>query len=137
MENVKENVQQIAPDISLHWINDNRIGYFTIRTTARTSWDGWAKAMTDIKRGWSTDRPVLTLQDNLYDGAALTPTVRHYSTQVSNYRPELKQYVAIVLPQTIVAKFVQFFVRASPIPNGEARVFFTIEEGLDWLQSKP
>lgn len=136
MENVKENMQEVAPDITLHWLHDHQIAYFTTRTVARTSWDGWLDTMLKMKREWPQDRPFLNLQDNLYQGAAFTPTVRQHSIQVSRYRPEIVQCTAVVLPKTIVAQFVQLFMRTFHEPNVDARVFFTVEDGLAWLVSK-
>ena len=136
METVKEQIEQIASGITLHWLNENRIAYFTIRTADRFSWSAWAKKMMDLKREWSIDRPFLTLHDSLYDGAAFTPTVRKHTTEVNNYRLELAQYTAIIMPKTPVAQFAQFFMRSHRVANRETQAFFTVGEGIDWLQSK-
>src|SRR5258708_18335936 len=76
METVKENVHEVASDITLHWLHNHQIPYFTIRTVARASWDSWLETMLEIKRDWPQNRPFLSLQDNLYPGAAFTPTIR-------------------------------------------------------------
>src|SRR5689334_13237463 len=113
-ENGTTAVQEVAPNITLHWLHDHQIAYFTIRTVSRTSWAVWAKTMMALKDECPVDRPFLSLQDNLYPDAGFTSTIRESSTQVGNHRPELAQYVAIVLPKTLVAQLVSLFLRSSP-----------------------
>jgi hypothetical protein len=136
MQTAAPSIHEIAPGISYCSLHENQIVYFTIRTTARASWDGWYKTMLNLKSDWPADRPLLTLQDNLYKDAAFTPTVRDYSIKFTEHRPEITTYSAVILPKTLVAQFAQVFMRTIKIPNGQARVFFTVDDGLAWLKTK-
>ena len=136
MENVTPAVQQVAPNMTLHWLHDHQIAYFTIRTVSRTSWAAWAKTMMALKDECPIDHPFLSLQDNLYPDAGFTSTIREYADQVSSYRPELLEYSAVILPKTLVAQMVDLFLRSSHRVHSGIRVFFNAEDGLAWLESK-
>lgn len=136
MENSPIAQEKLAPNMTLHSLNDGQIVYFTIGTVARSSWDAWARKIVALKDEWPVDRPFLTLQDSLFEGAAFTSTIRKYLVDVSDHRPELTQYMAIVLPRTIAAQMVELFLRSSTKHQREIRVFFNVDEGLAWLESK-
>ncbi len=131
-----ELIEQIAPGITLQWLHQGRIAYFTIRTNRASAWEAWLAAEIRIKGAWPVERPFLSLHEALWDGAAFTPSIRTYMVQAAQFRPEVKFYSAAILPKTPTAQLVKLVLRTVHMPNGQPQVFFTVQEGIAWLESK-
>jgi hypothetical protein len=136
METIKEDIQVVAPDITLHWVHDGRIAVFTLRTVARNALALWAEMMFNLMDEWPIERPFLCVQDNDFKESSFTPTIRDYSIQFTKYRPGLTLCAAIVLPRTMVSQFVRLFLRTVQQPKVQAHVFFHVEEAIAWLGTK-
>jgi len=136
MENTRQAVQTVAPNITLEWVHDGQIAVFEIRTVSRDSFDGWFQTVTKLMDTWPVDRPLLTVQDNSYPGAAFTPSLREHSRQIANRRPEVTMHTAVVLSKTLVVQFVEFFLRTMQKPNRQTRIFYNRENAIAWLMTK-
>ena len=136
METTLQTVQAIAPHINFEWGKDGQIGVFEIRTVSRDAFDAWFQVMLELMDTWPVDRPLLTVQDNNFPGAAFTPSLREHSKHIANHRPELTMHTAVILPKTLVVQFVEFFLRTVQKPNRQTRIFFSREDAITWLMTK-
>jgi hypothetical protein len=136
MENRDSSIQQIAPDITLQWVYNGQIAIYTVRTVAIPSLHRWADSVEKVMTDWPIDTPLLVVQDQLFEGAAYTPAMRETAQRLSGYRPELKMCQAIILKKgfsTQVAKNAIWLLRKA---NRDNQIFFTLQDGLDWLKTK-
>jgi hypothetical protein len=133
--NVTSADQEIAPGIILEWRYEQQIAIFVFRTASRPSIDRWFEVTDIIMRDWDSSRPFLVLYDT--SGVPLTPYIREKSRKLAENHPHLKGRTAVRVEKTFMARIVQFFLERELKRKQHARqrrLFFALDEALDWLK---
>src|SRR5262249_20893910 len=137
-ESKPSSVEEFAPGCTIEWLGDGQICAMTLRTTARPSFEAWAKRSIEIRAGWPADRPIFLLLDVADPQYGLTPFARSRAMEISRVRPELKTYISIITSKTFSGQIVQIFVRSvgTLFPKLNMRIFFNRPEALAWLEKE-
>jgi hypothetical protein len=136
MENQDNPIEEIAPGVTIQWMYNGQIGIYTVRTIAATSLHIWVDSVEKVMTDWPVGRRLLLVQDQAYEGTALTPIMREAANRLSGYRPEIQMSQAIILPKGLVNQLASNLMWLLRKPNRENRIFFTQQEGLTWLETK-
>lgn len=127
--------EQITPHVTREWLDDGQFVVFDIRSVARTDVDATYAIMAQTMREWSPDKPYLAINDFSRANSILSPYAQKHLRAIRLYRPELKGYIAIVMPRGLVANVVRIFVRANPGAR-QNEMFYKREDALAWLRLK-
>ena len=132
------SVEEFAPGCTIEWLGEGQICAMTLRTTARASFEAWAKRSSEIRQQWPADHPIFLLLDVADPQYGLTPFARSRAMEISRVRPELKTYIAIITSKSFSGQIVQIFVRSvgALFPKLNMRIFFDRQEALAWLQKE-
>ena len=125
--------EQIAPHVTREWLYDRRIVIFKATSFADAEVDAWAKAYAEALITWPSDRPFLAVQDVSYTLFALTPRTRARIAEMYRLGKDIEGRVAVILPNTLMAPFVRFFLGTLRRVTATIRFFTSREAGLAWL----
>ncbi|CAG1011325.1 MAG: hypothetical protein IAE83_10200 [Anaerolinea sp.] len=128
-------VEQITPYLRREWFDNRQIVVFDIDNVIRETVDKTYALMQQTMIEWDLNRPYLAINDFATSHAALSPYAQKQLRQIRMFRPELKGYVAIVMPSGIVTSVIRIFVRTSPGIR-ENEMFPNREAAFQWLRSK-
>jgi hypothetical protein len=133
---VEPSIEEVAPGVTLEWLLDRRVAAFTFKTAVRESIDRARDKMKAVMENWPADHLYLGITDFSDPKLGLTPYVRERVKEPATWRPELRGYVALVMPRTFAAQLVQLALQAQRNDSRQVRAFFDREAAIAWLKSK-
>jgi hypothetical protein len=130
-------MEQLAEGISRAIICDGRIVIYHLTDMRRKTVDTWVTAILEqIQDCVDKQQPLITL--NHFDGLHVAPTP--YSNAkgkvISEMMAEMQGYTAFVMVESPHSIEMQVYMRRDMAKTRERQVFFSFDEGLDWLKSK-
>jgi hypothetical protein len=126
--------EQITPHVTREWLYGRRILVFRVTSFEDAEVDAWAKVYIEALTAWPPDRPFLAVQDISYRLFALTPRTRARIAEVYRLGRDTEGRVAVIVPNTLVARFVRFFLSTLQRVTASIRFFTSREAGLAWLK---
>lgn len=128
-------VEEIAPGVTIEWLNDRRIVVGTMDTSQHNqAMRGWHQWILATIRDWPAEKPFLLLIDPSKN-PVWTPQMREQSEELRRHaEARLKGRVAVVVPApSFVVTAMNMFIRSgrNKIPS---RLFDTREKALAWLE---
>lgn len=128
------DLREIVPGLVVEWLSDKCIVVITNKGGASRSFvDAWINTLSDIMHQWPAGRPFLLLQDLSDKTNAVTVYSRERAAALYKVRPELAGRVAVVVAQSLTTQLVRLFLRVRQ-NNLKIEMFYSREQGLDWLQ---
>jgi len=133
--NDASSLQFITDHVTLEYLHDGHIAVFTIMDMSRESLDRWADKLKAVTLSWPTDRSALLVNHFASKNAGLTPYLRAKLQELQLWQPDRTGYVAAVFPRSITTQMVSIFLTAANRRNIQARIFFTREDAVNWLEN--
>ncbi len=127
------DLEQITPHVTREWLCGRRIVVFKVTSFEDAEVDAWAKVYIEALAAWPPDRPFLAVQDISYRLFALTSRTRARIAEVYRLGRNTKGRVAVILPNTLMAQTVRFFLGTLRRVTASVRFFTSREAGLAWL----
>ncbi len=128
-------VETFTPFVSREWLYNRCIVYHTISDSSRASIQEARKMFLDSMGKWSATQLYLAVNDFSSPNMSFSPTMQQALREIRQVRPELKGYIAIVMPKGFVSQIIRLFVRSNPGVRAN-ELFYTREEAINWLLKK-
>lgn len=136
-DNTDAPVEVINEYLTIEQLYDGKITVLNATSVKRHVVDAWADKMKELLLNLPPGKTLLTLHDySAADQFVTTPHLRKRANENVMLRPDVNARTAVVLPDNIVMRITQMFLRALPAPRNSSRIrriFYTREEALAWL----
>jgi len=127
----------LSDGLQFESLHDDKIHIYTFLDTTRASWEAWYETVLGIVDA-NPDGVYRVLQDYTHHRNAFTPAARGTLVRLSKNHSQIKGYMAVVLQGTIFSPIAKYFINKEAsrlFPNQEARIFYTRDDALAWLES--
>lgn len=135
----ENEIEVINPYVSRKALADGKIGIYTVTDPARENIDAWINTMLRYIEAAPPNHRFYTLYDVAYPKMAFTPYIRRRFEEMSRRSGQTTGCTAVVIQRTILAAIARPFIEREMTrrhPTQRIRVFFTIQEGLAWLETE-
>jgi hypothetical protein len=126
---------QQTQSVTLEWINDHRIAFFTLPDVSRSTLDLWTDMIIQLIKDWPADKTYCALHDVSRPGAGLTPYMRQKIMEIDRQSDHLRGRVAFISPKTFVSQIAKLYIqqtsRNRPLSSA---IFFSQAEAIAWLE---
>jgi hypothetical protein len=132
---MSEPIEQIAPDLTLRWLHNRQVAFFEIKSLAQASLQAWANKVIALISEWSTEVPLMIIQDFSFDKAMMSSSVQTYVRQFTNHRPVVTVYVCIIAPKSFATQLISLITRAQYRKNRITSMVFTKKDAMAWIEA--
>jgi len=126
--------QFISQHVIYSTLHRELIMKFVVRDVTRSSIDGWYNFLTKRIEEWAREQPYLVLYDLRDPRVSMTPYLRERAAVLNTIRPDVRGRIAILISRSPTAYLMMAFARLRSHASREARIFFTEETALEWLE---
>ncbi len=131
---VSPDIERLAPGLTREWLCDRRIIVFNFKDVSRETVDACVRGIRETIEHWPLGQQYLCAYDLQFPQAALTAYLRERLKEVMEMYRDRGGSTAIIIQRTFMANLAQFFLNTQKQGIRVRRIFFSREEGLDWLK---
>lgn len=117
---------------------DYRIVVYVVPNTRRETIQTWGEIATQTGVDWPPDQLYLGLHDFSSANIVLSPLAYQWANHMTRETAHLEGYFAGAVPKTPTAIFLENLLNNNllpRVPSLNMRIFFSRNEGLQWLAS--
>ena len=135
--NTDAPIEVINEYLTIEQLYDGKITVLNATSIKRHVVDAWADKMEELLLNLPSGKTLLTLHDYSATGNFVTtPHLRQRAKENVLLRPDVNALTAVVLPNNILMRIPNMFLRALPTPRQSSRIrriFYTRADALAWL----
>src|SRR5688572_6021003 len=128
---------KLAEGISRDVVCDGQITIYRLTDMRRNTVDAWVEAIkVQIQACVDKHQPLVTLNQFVGQNVGPTPYSNAKGKEISEAMPDIPGYTAFVMEESPQSIQLQIYMRKDMAKTRQRAVFFSFDEGLEWLQSK-
>jgi hypothetical protein len=124
----------LVEGVTIRLLDDGLLPVITVTTIKRDAVDLLAEWISRRIEHWDPKIPYCALYDLTQPGAMITPYMRKVTAALNDQRQEVHGRVALIMRRDTTASLLSMFTMVRQGSTRELRVFFSVEEGLQWLR---
>jgi hypothetical protein len=124
----------LAPGVSIEWLDERRVALFTIRTPTQQNIDVFALAVIQTLNEWPSEQPILVVYD--LRQMLNSPYFRQQAARMGRQTPDRPGKAAFVVDYFPFARVAQIFMQRTLSPKRYLvrQIFFDLDSALAWLR---
>ncbi|HVU10537.1 MAG TPA: hypothetical protein VHD90_04635 [Phototrophicaceae bacterium] len=128
------HVEYVASGVTREWSGDRQLCVFNIDNGYQETIDAWANNVKAVLTTWPENTPCLMLHD-FHKALGFNRYFRKRFETLFKHRPDLKRYVAVIVPDDPIAEIIRAVItqQRSPTQAATWEVFTTRVSALAWL----
>ncbi len=128
--------EQLGSGISRETLFDGHLTIFNLVDITRVTVDLWIEACHELmKMAIATNQPLFIIQDLSHPNVTQTPYSRTRGQELTEAYPDLRGFIAFVLPDAPDSQRIRLFVRRQNNRYRQREVFFAREDALAWIKA--